>query len=131
MLFDTSFLVDLLRGSNPEAKQKASEFDSVLMNKAVSSITVLELWRGALRSHRTETEMKRIDELLRSFLVYPVDEEAAKKAAEIEARLIAAGQAVEFEDVLIAAVAVTKDLPLLTKNVKHFEKIHELHVETY
>jgi len=131
MLFDTTFLVDLLRGVSPEAKQQAEEFDTVLMNKAVSSITVLELWRGAIRSNRSEIEMKRIDELLASFLVYPVDEEVAKKAAEIEARLIAAGEAIEFEDILIAAVAVTKNLPLLTRNAKHFSRIADLKVETY
>lgn len=131
MIFDTSFLVDLLRSSDLAVQKKAEELDAMLIQKAVTSITVLELWRGALRCGKTEQEKKKIDLLLRSFVVYSIDPEIAKKAAEIETYLLEKGEMVELEDILIAATALVKNMPLLTRNVKHFQRIKGLQVEEY
>ena len=131
MIFDTCFFVDLLRSSDLAVKQKAEEFDAKLMQKAVSSLTVFELWRGAIRCAKTEQEKKKIDLLLDSFVVYPLNSEVAKKAAEIEAELLESGHMLELEDILIAATALVKNMPLLTRNVKHFQRIKGLEIEEY
>ncbi len=131
MLLDSTFLVDLLRKIDLKAIQKATELDVQLAVKAVSSVSVLELWRGALRSVRQEQEKQKIQELLQSVVVYPFDEAVAKKAAEIEAFLAAQGELIDLEDIMIAATALISNETLLTRNDKHFKRVIGLNVETY
>lgn len=107
MILDTSFLMDLLRSKNESAKSKAIELDQKLITKAVSSITVMELWNGTLKSSNSEREKKKVDELS------------------------SAGKIIEIEDMMIAATAISKNEPLLTRNVEHFKKIKNLNVENY
>lgn len=131
MILDTTFIIDLLRGKNLEVKEKAEELDHRFETKAVVSVSVMELWRGALQSVRKEEEKNKINELIKSFLVYPLDEKAARESGEIEADLIKKGEIIDLEDIMIAGVAKVHNETVLTRNVKHFERISGLSVETY
>ena len=131
MILDSSFLIDLLRDTRGRAAKKAEELDKRFVAKGVSSVTVLELWRGALRSNDVSSELKKIEELFQSLQIYPLGVEEAKKAAEIESNLLRHGELIDWEDILIAGTAKAHNLPVLTKNVKHFSKIPDLSIETY
>ena len=131
MILDTTFIIDLLRGKNLEVKEKAEELDHLFETKAVVSVSVMELWRGALQSVRKEEEKNKINELINSFLVYPFDEKTARESGEIEADLIKKGEIIDLEDIMIAGVAKVHNETVLTRNVKHFERISGLSVETY
>ena len=131
MILDTSFIIDLLRGENPEARKKAEELDHLLETKAAVSVTVMELWRGAFQSIRKEHEKEKIETLLKSLLVYSFDEKGAKKSGEIEADLISEGKIIDLEDIMIGGVALVKNEAILTKNKKHFQRIKGLNVVSY
>ncbi len=131
MILDTTFIIDLLRGKNLGVKEKAEELDHLFETKAVVSVSVMELWRGALQSVRREEEQNKINELIKSFLVYPFDEKTARESGEIEADLIKKGEIIDLEDIMIAGVAKVHNETVLTRNVKHFERINGLRVETY
>ena len=131
MILDTTFIIDLLRGKNLGVKEKAEELDHLFETKAVVSVSVMELWRGALQSVRREEEQNKINELIKSFLVYPFDEKTARESGEIEADLIKKGEIIDLEDIMIAGVAKVHNETVLTRNVKHFERISGLRVETY
>ncbi len=130
MIFDTSFLVDLLRGKK-DVRERAIALDASLKQKCIASITVMELWRGALQSTRTKEEMEKVNALLQSFIQYPLSEVEAKAAAVIEADLKKRGELIDIEDILIAGIAKAHDQIILTRNPRHFEKIKDLQVETY
>ena len=91
----------------------------------------MELWRGALQSINQEKEKKKIQELLHSLLNYSFSEEEAKKSAEIEVELIKSGKLVDIEDIMIAGTALIKNEKILTRNIKHFNKIKGLDLEEY
>ncbi len=131
MILDTSFLIDLLRKGDEQARIKAVELDQKLEAKSITSISIMELWRGALRSANKEHEKEKIDNLLSSLMNYTFNELAAKKAAEIEENLRVSGTLIDVEDIMIAATALIHHEKILTRNVKHFEKITGLQVETY
>lgn len=131
MILDSSFLIDLLRNPEGNAKQKAEELDNKFEIKCISSISALELWRGALQSTNSEKERKKVEEFLQSLLVYPVGLGEAKKAAEIEVDLLKRGELIDWEDILIAGTALVHNMPIVTKNVKHFSKISGVLVEKY
>ncbi len=58
------------------------------------------------------------------------DRKAIKKAAEIDADLVKKGEMIAFPDIVIAAIALTYDLILVTRD-GHFKRIEGLKVEGY
>ncbi len=120
-----------MRKGDVKAKEKAEELDQKLEIKSITSISILELWRGALRSVNQEHEKQKIEGLISSLMSYTFNELAAKKAAEIEEDLRSSGEMIDFEDVMIAAIALVHHEKVLTRNVKHFERIKSLRIETY
>jgi predicted nucleic acid-binding protein len=58
--------------------------------------------------------------------VLPLDRAAAEKAAEVRRKLDHTGQPIGMGDSLIAGIALTHNLPLLTRNRKHFERVANL-----
>ncbi|KKN08512.1 hypothetical protein LCGC14_1056020, partial [marine sediment metagenome] len=34
-------------------------------------------------------------------------------------------------DIFIASIAIEKDITLITRNIKHYEKVHKVQVETW
>ena len=61
MILDASFLIDLLRTKDGPAQRKAAELDAQFAGREVSSITVMELWRGVEKSSSTEREAKKVE----------------------------------------------------------------------
>lgn len=62
--------------------------------------------------------------------IVPFDGICAERAAEIYVTLKRTNQLIGAEDILIAAIAVVNELPLLTLNTKHFSRIAHLNVIT-
>lgn len=120
-----------MRKTDDKTLHKAEELDESAERKTISAISVLELWRGTLRSIRREEEKQRVHNLLITVHVFPFTETIAKKAAEIEALLLAQGDIIDLEDIMIAATALVHQEPILTRNEKHFKRIKNLSVETY
>ncbi|HLD43465.1 MAG TPA: PIN domain-containing protein [Candidatus Nanoarchaeia archaeon] len=131
MILDTSFLIELLRGKNLSAKEKAENLDRKFAIKAITSISVMELWSGALQSQNREKEKKKVHEIIQSLPVYSFGDEEARTAGEIEAALIKKGETIDIEDIMIAAIALVHNEPLLTGNPKHFTRIPNLTLEKY
>jgi predicted nucleic acid-binding protein len=127
----SSFLIDLLRGKEEAVKLKARSLDQRFTVKAITSISVMELWRGALKKGASEEEKKKIKDIISSYLLYSFDEEAAQHAAEIESILSKAGEIIDIEDIMIAGIALSKKEGIVTRNQKHFQQIKELEIETY
>jgi len=133
-LCDTSFLVDLISGDEGAVK-KANELDKIASLMAVSVITVHEYLRGVYylywNKEQLRDKLREAKEDLRRFEVIPFDEEIAEIAAEIDARLVRSGTPIGYPDVVIAATALSKNLILITRNIKHFSLIEGIRIETY
>lgn len=72
----------------------------------------------------SSTERERILRLLRVVRVLNVDSVIAAAASELLQKY--ADQLLRVHDALIAATAWTKNLPLLTRNRKHYQYIEEI-----
>lgn len=101
ILADTDVLIDYLAGIDPVRGQiwAYAEVDRL----QTSAITCFELLSGATKGRRGEA----IRGLLAALPVLPLDRDAA----------------VGMGDSLIAGIALTYDLPLFTRNRKHFERV--------
>lgn len=134
-LFDTDFLIDLVDGDQ-EADEKARLVDEEETLNAISITTVHEYLRGIFHLYSKDEELlqeklKRAEAELARFKPLPYTYEIAKTAAEIDAKLMKKGTPLSFPDIVIAATALHHKLSLVTRNVKHYEKIPDLKVETY
>jgi len=122
IIADTDVLIDFLRGRGPGAKRVALELET--RSFATTAISAFELRSGA----RTANQRRAIDALLDAMTILPFGSEDAQIAADFRRRLEDEGQAIGMADYMIAAVCVANDGVLLTRNKKHFERVHELKV---
>jgi predicted nucleic acid-binding protein len=119
LLIDTSILIDHLRKPDKQKTvfyQLAPKYEFV-----ISSVTEFEFSVGS-----TPRNEEFIDELLTNLPVLPFDSNCGNAAVKIYRILRGANQLISLPDIFIAATAVANDLPLLTLNRKHFERVEGL-----
>src|SRR5919204_1627741 len=129
VIADTTLLVDLLR--RDEAARKTTErleSDGVVL--WVPTPAVFELWEGVERADRPEEEARRIDAVLGDYTVLAFERRHAARAGRLSGSLLRRGTALDPVDVQIAGMALEERLAVLTRNVKHFERIPGLEVAT-
>jgi predicted nucleic acid-binding protein len=113
-LLDTSVLVDALRGTRGRAEslERLVEAGHLL---ACSAITVAELFAG-MRPKEFRPTVALLDSLEHFDITRPVAERAGLLRREWSAR----GRTLALPDLLIASVALTHSLFLITDNPRDF-----------
>lgn len=117
IVVDSDVIIDYLKKRQPGAGLLKNAYLKYRLH--VTSVTVYELMYGVQKSGKTGL----INRLLRHVTVIPFDEAAAKKAAALHYALAAKGQDIGVKDAFIAAMCEVHKLPLLTRNVRHFNRI--------
>jgi predicted nucleic acid-binding protein len=96
-----------------------------------TSITLGELVYGAARKGSAEL-VQRVRELVVSGLaVVAFDLPAAEVYGGLRAQLDREGRRLAEPDLRIAAIALSRDLTLVTGNVRHFQRVPGLRVENW
>lgn len=129
MILDTSFIIDLLKGSR-SAVDKATELENSGKPMLATTISVFEIWQGA-DDIKNEGKKRRILDMMSSFGMLVLDFDSATEGGEIHGKLAKKGILIEPEDSMIAGIAKAHGETLLTKNTKHFSRIEGLRIETY
>lgn len=123
ILIDTTIIIEFLRKQNKQAtylwKIKEAGF-----NIHISTITVFELYAGAL----TNTHKNDLKKLFKWFEIIPFGFDTARISAEIYKNLKLKNQLIEFRDIFIAATSIEVNIPLLTVNKKHFNRIKNIKI---
>jgi len=88
----------------------------------LSAISIYEIELGAYRAGR----LSDIAALQVDFKVLPITEEIAQRAARLDVDLIRRNRQIGIKDTFIAATCLAYDLPLLTVNVRHFDRVEGL-----
>ena len=97
-----------------------------------SAITVGEMIFGAQRSPRREYLLSQLEALLlRNLPVLPFDRAAAETYGRIRAELERAGTPLAEPDLRIGAIALTRNLTVVSGNTRHFSRISGLQVENW
>jgi tRNA(fMet)-specific endonuclease VapC len=120
IIADTDVLIDYLAGTQPAADQVLAYAESDGLQ--TSAITCFELLSGARYGKRGDA----VRRLVGAIPVLPLDREAATRAADVRKQLAGAGVSIAMADSLIAGIALVNNLPLLTRNRKHFENVEAL-----
>ncbi len=124
LCLDTGVLIAYLKGREPGA----SAVEKAVKEHAcyVTSITVYELLFGVARAKKEIGEQA----LLGIMTVLPLNDAAARRAADLHADLISRNQDIGVKDVLIAAICLEHTLSIFTTNERHFSRVRGLKVIT-
>ena len=114
---DTDVLIDFLRGKGDMARRVALELRS--RSFGTTAITAFEL-RSGVRSPR---HAEAVETLLDAMTVLPFGPEESAIAARIRREVERKGSPIGMADYLIAATCMSRNAVLLTRNVKHFERV--------
>jgi tRNA(fMet)-specific endonuclease VapC len=128
-LIDTSVCVELIRGRRPRLVKRIAQRPTA--DFGLSSITVAELQYGVWKSPYATQERDALDEFLMPLTVLDFDYDATLSYGRIRAHLEATGKPIGALDRLIAAHAASRDLVLLTGNLKEFKRVPGLKAEDW
>ena len=112
-LLDTTILIEFFRG-----RMEAVQTLNMLIEEGplgYCPVTVAEIF-----SEVRAEERARVEEFFGALAYYPIPYETARLAGEYRKDYQIKGITLSISDTLIAAVAVTNSLILVTRNVRHF-----------
>ena len=95
---------------------------------AVSFVTVGELLFGAKKRNWGAAKIADLERRLRAAVIVPYDRLLCDTYGRLKAETRTAGIVVADNDMWIAASSVRHNIPLITHNRKHFERIPDLAV---
>ena len=124
-LLDTAILSEILKAKNAIIVSKAVEYKENFEHFTISVITVMEVVKGLHKIGRADALTKFLGEL-HAIEVLPFDDKCSIIAGRIFADLENTGQPIGRADPMIAAIAVQRDLTLITGNTAHYERIQKL-----
>lgn len=128
VMADTTVLIDIWRyGKTP---RRLADLTSKLKEAAilVPWITQAEFSRGALFKC---VSLETLAEFYKSFHLVPLDQATMNAYCRLWVEMARAGHAADYPDLWVAACAVARKIPVLTRNPKHFTNVSELTVVGY
>ncbi len=123
-LLDSNTCISVMRGKKPLLITRF--FSHPSGDLGVCSVVVGELYVGAIRSSSPANERAKVDTFLAPYRSLPFDDAAAQKHAEVRADLERRGLLASDLDMMIAAIALTHNVVLVTHNTKDFSRISAL-----
>ena len=127
-LLDSNSMSDMIRHPGGRVARRFAVVGEPVV--CTSIVVACELRFGAAKKGSPELAT-RVDDLLASFKVLPLDREADRHYAEIRAHLTRNGRPIGSNDLLIAAHTLALDLTLVTANVDEFVRVPGLSIENW
>lgn len=128
LILETSFLIDLERERRRERRGPAFEF---LARRSVERLCVTVTTAGELACGVAPAEREAWEDLVRGFAILPIDLAACWEYGRAFQYLKENGLLIGSNDLWIAAVALARELPLVTRNDRHFRRVPGLQVLGY
>ena len=128
-LLDTNVCIEILRGRNSALKTRLAT--KSLNELVLCSVVWAELQCGAHLAQNPPQELARLQDAFGHWPRLPFDDSAAEAYGEIRAHLQRAGRLIGGNGLLIAAIAQTNGLTLVTHNTGEFSRVPTLPVEDW
>jgi tRNA(fMet)-specific endonuclease VapC len=130
-LIDTNVLSELIK-KNPDpnfmAKLRTTPADALFS----ASICIMELRYGALkRGNPSDLWTKIEQQIVAKIRILPFSYKEAIKAGDLIHHLYSIGQPIGIEDIMIASIALSNGLTVVSANTKNFSRIPDLKTENW
>lgn len=128
-LLDTNICIYLIKNHPPQVLESFRTHS--LSEVAISTITVFELEYGVAKSQQQRRSKAALTKFLQPLNVVNLNSGSARKAAGIRAMFEKKGTPIGSYDLLIAGIALSHDLILVTNNVREFARVEGLDIENW
>ena len=128
-LLDTNICIYLIKKRPLEVIERFREHPP--RDVAISTITLFELQYGIEKSKYRQRSENALTKFLLPLNLIEFDRSSALEAAAIRAKLEKKGMVIGPYDMLIAGLAKSLDMILVTNNTKEFERIVGLNLENW
>lgn len=128
--FDTDILSAVI-GRNPPLHLIRRLASLPAERQRTTAITVGELLYGSAKRNSAQLTARVRAVILSAAEVLPFDEAAAQVYGSLRAELESQGRRLAEPDLRIASIVLSRDLTLVTGNIRHFARVPELRVENW
>ena len=124
-LLDTNTIIHSLKGHTVVEENLRRHLHDPM---CISVVTLMELYYGAYKSQKVESNLAKIKALENSLEIIPLGKEPVEIFGILKAKLERSGIPLDDFDLILAVCALTHNLILVTNNTKHFERIEGLKI---
>ncbi len=128
-LLDTNICIYIIKKRPPEALEHFRQRSP--RDVAISIITVFELEYGAQKSRYQKRTRDALAKFLAPLNVINLDRSSVRESAAIRAQLEKKGMPIGPYDLLIAGLARSRGMTLVTNNTAEFERVDGLNLENW
>ena len=127
-LLDTDTVIFSLKG---HAAVKRNLQEHLHDPMKVSVVTLMELYYGAYKSQKVESNLAKVKTIESTLEVVPLGTESAEIFGIYKSNLEEVGTPLDDFDLVLASCALAHNLTLVTNNTKDFERIEGLKVTNW
>ena len=127
-MLDTNICIYVIKDRPATLRER---FDQNAEALCISTITLGELFYGVERSARRSQNLRAVEEFAARLEVMPFPAKAAAHFGQIRAELARLGTLCDAYDMLIAAHARSEGLTLVTNNIREFQRIPALRIDSW
>jgi tRNA(fMet)-specific endonuclease VapC len=124
-LLDTDIYSEVLKAVDANVARSATAYRQAHGVLTLSSVTLMELVRG-FQKKQSQRSLQVFRSAIAAEEVLDFGRSAAELAGEISGELERIGRPIGMADPMIAALALTRGLVLVTGNIYHFQRIQQL-----
>ena len=130
-LIDTNVLSELIK-KNPDPNFMAKLWTIPTDALFSASICIMELRYGALKRGNPADLWTKIErQILPRIRILPFSYKEAMDAGNLIHHLYSIGQPIGIEDIMIASIALSNTLTVVSANTKHFSRVPGLKTENW
>jgi predicted nucleic acid-binding protein len=130
VVLDTDFIIGYLRDA-PKIIEILRNYEENETELKTTIINVGELYIGAYLSAKTKENIKKIEQFLKKVEILDLNVAIMKIYAKISADLRKKGEIIGDYDELIASITIHHKESLITRNVRHYERIPKLSFQNW
>jgi tRNA(fMet)-specific endonuclease VapC len=128
-LLDSNICIYIINGKPKEVVQKIKEYNPPEIK--LSSISIAELEYEVFKSENREKNRQALLHFASAFDIVDFNDDDAEIYGLIRADLEKKGQVIGPYDMQIAAQAISRNIILVTNNVKEFRRVKTLKIENW
>ena len=122
-LLDTDTVIYSMKGKDTVQKNLLLHLNDPIL---LSTVTLMELYYGVYKSQKVTSNLAKIKLLEQSLEIIHIGLESAEIFGMLKSQVEVNGTRLDDFDLIIASCALSKNLTLVTNNVKHFKRIDGL-----
>jgi tRNA(fMet)-specific endonuclease VapC len=127
-LLDTDIMIYNLKGNEMVRQNLHNHINDPIR---ISSVTLMELYYGAFKSRKVESNLAKVRKIENSLEIISVNKEQVEIFGMLKVKLEKAGTPLDDFDLILAATALSHNLILVTNNERHFSRIEGLKIENW